>query len=420
MRRQTGAEGGPVESSPRLRGHTLMSALTVGVTALGCSGDAGGGRAWAGTVETLPSGAVHVVSPDEGLWPEGSEWRLEEDLRIGSFQTEGPDLFGQIADVTIDSAQRILVLEQQSNELRVFTSEGSHVRTIGREGAGPGELRLTAAARVFIEPSGRIWIANSGNQRWDLFSPEGDPLATTPSGPFLGRTFMGRDGTFYQWTVELNADGGVSRRVVSHMEIQGDSLVLIDTFDTPEISDGEVVRVSLSVGERTVQGRVPLPLTHRPSWRLDPSGHFWVDRGDGYRLLALSPEHDTIRIIERSYDPVPITSGEVDEAMEQFETGRFAGGAANMVRSRIPDHHAAINRFMTDELGNLWVRRVLGADLIAWEVFDADGRFLGAVQSDIDLSRLTVHVITPDRVYGVFRDDLDVQYVVRLRILKSD
>lgn len=420
MRPQTGAKGFPVDSRARLRGHTLMSALTVGVTALGCSRDAGGGPAWAGTVETLPSGAVHVISPDEGLWPEGSEWRLEEDLRIGSFQSEGPDLFGQIADVTVDRAQRIFVLEQQSHELRVFTSEGSHVRTIGREGAGPGELRLSTAAGVFIEPSGRIWIANSGNQRWDLFSPEGDPLATTPGGFFLGRTFMARDGTFYQWTLELNADGGVSRQVISHKEIQGDSLVLVDTFDPPEVSDGEVVAVSFSAGERTVQGRVPVPLTHRPSWTFDPRGHFWVDQGDGYRLVALSPENDTIRIMERSYDPVPITSVEVDQAMEQFETGRFAGDGANMDRSRIPDHHAAINQFMTDELGNLWVRRVLGAGFIAWEVFDTDGRFLGAVRSDIDLRRLTVHVITPDTVYGVFRDDLDVQYVVRLRILKSD
>ena len=134
----------------------------------------------------------------------------------------------------------------------------------------------------------------------------------------------------------------------------------------------------------------------------------------------MSPEHDTIRIIERSYAPVPITSVEVDEAMVQFETGRFAGGGANMDRSMVPDHHAAINGFMADELGNLWVRRVLGADLIGWEVFDTEGKFLGAVRSDIDLSRLTIRVITPDRVYGVFRDDLDVQYVVRLRILKPD
>lgn len=146
----------------------------------------------------------------------------------------------------------------------------------------------------------------------------------------------------------------------------------------------------------------------------------WVDPDAGYRLVALSPEHDTIRIIERRYTPVPITSVEVDEAMVPFETGRFAGGDADMDRSRIPGHHAAINGFKTDELGNLWVRRVLGADLIGWEVFDTEGKFLGAVQSDIDLSRLTIKVITPDRLYGVLRDDLDVQYVVRLRILKPD
>ena len=98
---------------------------------------------------------------------------------------------------------------------------------------------------------------------------------------------------------------------------------------------------------------------------------------------------------------------------------RYSGTGIDVDRSRIPDHHPAIDTYRTDAEGNLWVRRDLGGELIAWEVFDEGGRFLGAVESDLDLDRLTVHEITSDAVYGVFRDDLDVQYVVRLRIQKG-
>ena len=53
-----------------------------------------------------------------------------------------------------------------------------------------------------------------------------------------------------------------------------------------------------------------------------------------------------------------------------------------------------------------------GAD--DWDVFDADGRFLGVVTMP---DRFAPRLLAGNLVYGVWRDDLDVQYVVRLRIV---
>jgi hypothetical protein len=49
-----------------------------------------------------------------------------------------------------------------------------------------------------------------------------------------------------------------------------------------------------------------------------------------------------------------------------------------------------------------------------WDVFDAQGRFLGVVNTP---AGFTPRVFGGDKIYGVWRDELDVQYVVRLRIV---
>jgi hypothetical protein len=48
-----------------------------------------------------------------------------------------------------------------------------------------------------------------------------------------------------------------------------------------------------------------------------------------------------------------------------------------------------------------------------WDVFDRQGRFLGVLTMP---SRFQPLRVVDDRVYGVQRDELDVQHVVRLRV----
>lgn len=423
MRRDVVMRRFPKGGARRRGGRSVICVLALAAVPVtwSCAGDASVEGAWGGTVDTLAGGGIRVVSPDKGLWSEGAEWRVEEDLRIGSLQSEGPDMFGEIADLAVDGAGKIFVLEQQAHELRVFDADGSYIRTIGREGAGPGELNLGFGGEVFIKASGRIWINNFRNRRWELFSTEGEPMASTPmmGRVMVSNTVMGKDGVFHERGRVRPTNGGESRPVIIRKQVRGDSLVVLDTIDAPRLPEGEAIQASLSSGGRMVQIILPVPFVHQPRWSFDPAGYFWVAPDDGYRLLALSPDLDTLRIIERLFEPVPVTSAEIDEITKRYMNEVLAGTGVTIDRSRIPDHHPAIDTYQTDADGNLWVRRSLGGDLIAWEVFDEDGRFLGKVESDLDLERLTVHEITSDAVYGVFRDDLDVQYVVRLRIRKG-
>ena len=49
-----------------------------------------------------------------------------------------------------------------------------------------------------------------------------------------------------------------------------------------------------------------------------------------------------------------------------------------------------------------------------WDVFDSEGRYLGVVT----MPRLfTPKIFRGDKIYSIWRDEFDVQYVVRLRIV---
>jgi len=138
-----------------------------------CGGD-GGGDAGA-VVDTLASGAVRVRNSGR---PAVAPWHLAEDLRIGSVDSDGPDQFGHVRDVTADALGRIYVLDSQAKEVRVFEPNGRHLRTIGREGEGPGEL--AHPIRLEWGPEGALWIVDFGNRRYEVFDTTGTRLTSRP------------------------------------------------------------------------------------------------------------------------------------------------------------------------------------------------------------------------------------------------
>ena len=68
----------------------LLAVASVLVVA--CAGDSA--KDWAGTIDTLPSGVIHVSNPEEGLWDTSPLWQLTEVSKIGTRHGSGPAMFG--------------------------------------------------------------------------------------------------------------------------------------------------------------------------------------------------------------------------------------------------------------------------------------------------------------------------------------
>lgn len=370
------------------------------------------------TVDTLANGAVHVVSRPEGAWAlEGVEpWRVVEDVRIGVLEGEAPYRFGSARDVIPDALGRIWVLDSQAFELRLFDRDGGFVRTVGREGDGPGEFGFNPCA--FPGPEGEIWVESG--RRWQRFDTAGSLLGSQPTTSRVGcaiRRWLS-SGRFLAATSELDPETRESRSLyLDHRRAESGSVTPVDTFPSPPQPEAPTVSWVNAAGRRLVT--LYVPFAHSPMRALGPHGHVWITDGGGeYRIRRQSLTGDTLLVVERPYEPVPIPDS--IRARELDDLDRFEGLTleTGFDLDDVPRVFPPFDRFTVASDGTLWVRRQLEGGMYGVDVFALDGRFLGPVDVPPDFGRMTIHEITPDYMYGTARDDLDVQYVVRLAIVK--
>ena len=109
-------------------------------------------------------------------------WALDTVLTLGGlFATEEAQRFGGVGAVVANAQGNIFVGDVIRNEILVFTPTGEHLRTIGREGAGPGEYRSPRSLGVLGDT---LAVSDPINLRLGLFISTGPGSA---NGPF-GRT----------------------------------------------------------------------------------------------------------------------------------------------------------------------------------------------------------------------------------------
>lgn len=96
---------------------------------------------------------------------------FEEVFRVGSFDGDVWETFGDIAGVSFDAAGNLYVLDRQANQITVIDSQGQFVRTIGQPGEGPGEFRMAMGFTAM--PDGQVVVADLGHRAFQMFDADG-------------------------------------------------------------------------------------------------------------------------------------------------------------------------------------------------------------------------------------------------------
>jgi hypothetical protein len=183
-----------------------------------------------------------------------------------------------------------------------------------------------------------------------------------------------------------------------------------------------------------------------PSFGMDGAGNFYVARGYPYRIDVYDPDARLIQGVSREYDPIPITAADVDElkrlvsAVYDTMNTRNPNEQRRRILARVDEQatfprvsfRAPLRELLVAEDGAFWVERADDASpaqleyehyygypnratgrSTRWDLFDADGRFLGSVALPRTFNPMHV---TERSVTGVLKDELDVEYVVRFRV----
>lgn len=413
----------------------LAAVLASGIAMLGAAACGGGGEdGWAGTV-TDSAGIELVQNPATGTWGEASSWQLVEDLRIGTAEGEAEYQFGLIlpgGSLAVLSDGRIVVLDAQGQHLKVYAPDGTYERTIGRGGSGPGEIGNASQSSIMRLPGDTLQVNDFGNQRVSFYLADGTYVRSYPLDLTRGIPVRWDQGGSLMPLAQLrqiafpgapaptdSMDAIVEARTDGTL---GDTLMRIPTGRTFSFSGGA------------------------PEWNFFVPEPVWSIVGDNvlygindtYRIGVYNADGTLARIITKPFTQVPITDGEEETMREGFRKLVVAQGAPPQVaaqlardRVRFHDFYPAYAQIFEGPDGTVMTQLFQPVSTLSevereafdfqtgalgsrqWDVFDPAGRYLGVVEMPL---RFQPILIEGNAIYGIQRDDLDVQYVVRLRV----
>ena len=418
------------------RASAVLSALVLSAIAGACSTseDSDDSLAWVAVHDTIGDTVV-VRTVSGSVWGDTAE--LVPEVSIGML--EGPEeyMLGSIVSLAEGADGTIYAMDRQVPALRVYNSDGTYRTTFGRPGDGPGEYESPDGG-LNVLSDGRVLLRDPANARIQVYSPAGEPLAEWRiRGGFNTSARMIVDTLDRAYTIILlDTEADVMDWRSGLVQIlpdgtPGDTLIAPDTgFEGSRIEARFTSEGGNSVSVNNV------PFTPDEDTTLSPYGYFIHGISTDYSLTLDRPQ-GPLRIT-KDFTPVPVAGGEKAEEeafatrdMRQTEPGwRWDGDP-------IPDHKPPYRDFYAGEDGTVWVRVSQPAerradpgydrsepDAIAdewhepwlFDVFDEDGRYLGAVRAPDGFSSRPRPVFTRDRVLGTLRDEYDVESIVRFRV----
>ena len=359
-----------------------VSACFALLSLVACAADGGGSAGPPATVDTLAGGVVRTVSSAPA---EPGRWRLEPVLRIQPPEGSPGELF-EPGDLAITTDGGVLVAESREAAVKVFDAEGTYVRTIGRDGAGPGEFRsawLAVRGDTLLVQDPQLARAST------FLISDGTLLAThATAGRYWAPVGIdGRHRAVIRMVDDESADSsmGPAQRFL-RLAFRGTPL---DTVAVPyRASDGEAAVWRVQSGDRLL-GTVRVPLVARDEQQADPAGGFVTAWTGAYVLRVSRDGRDTAELFGRLFEPEPVSSGDkvtiARARARELDFGPSGPPPEALERAftvdKIPDVRPPFEQFHLDPAGRTWVRRTLAdSSFVTFDVFGADRRWLDVVQ----------------------------------------
>jgi len=354
-------------------------------------------NSWQGS-EIQKDGVSHMMNPATPT-EDPVSMKLEELWRVSGDDSEDY-LFGVLIRIASDDRGNIYVLDSQLNQVLVFSADGQYIRSIGRQGEGPGEFNRPSD--LFITPDGNVAVMQGMPGKIVLMTPEGEPMGNHP--------------------VPEAEDGGM--QMFSAGRPAGDRLVLsAERFSRRE--DGMTISTALigidNAGEQVAtyfeqqDKRDFAHLTFEEkkmrnnavTWSAAADGHVYVsDNFDAYDIDVYAPDGTLERVIEREYESRVRSPEEIEENTPRVMIR--SGNQTQRPEVKASEMDRDIQEIYPRDDGTLWVLSSHGAfdapegAIATFDVFDTDGKFMRRVtlEGEGSYKKDGLHFVN-DRLYVV-------------------
>lgn len=370
---------------------------------------------WETTIDTLDSGAIHVVHTPP---PHAEAWFLEEVLRVGTADEEGPSSFARLHGLVVLDDQRFAVLDGITQDVRVFSADGTPAAVHGKKGSGPGEFET--AFGLMRDSRGHLWVPDYRNARMTVLDPDVGLLRSKPlrvlSRGFVWSGAMMNGDRLWKPSISI----GPPRTNI--MRVFDSEVELIDSLplrpDPPVDRDNPPGAFRWEAPDGRSGGYAAVPFYPSTKTVIDPAGAIWsTGYGDpSYRIVRWVPGGDTTLILETNRESAQIPTTERDSAIAQVREYLADVGGAEQDWSKVPTAYPAITGLFLSEAGDLWVETREGENEV-FDVYDRSGKYQKTVVNSLNTTSWLKPVVRGNDLWAVVEDEMGVQFVVRGRLV---
>lgn len=370
------------------------------------------------------SAGTEMVRNTGYAWKPGQEWRIDPEPFLDIPPAGAGYELNRISFMARLPNQGVVLANRGSNQLLVFDGSGHLRRTVGRQGAGPGEF--AGIGMVQLVHADTVVVYDFTLRRLSFFRSTGDLVADLPSPPndsAIVLTPFGRlaDGTWLETanpSYPSSTPPGV--RVDSFKVFRVDhSLTTVLALVAMVPTSPMLVLVPPGYPERRTTTN--LPFTMGASFLVHDSLLYLVHLQDGM-TERINPRTGQRMIIELGLPLAPVTpkdlARERDEERQQTPPDQQGLLEEKYRHPAIPKTKPLLALARIDSEGYLWLRRwEVGADSrVTYIIVAPDGELLGEVAAP---PGLRVMAIEPDAVIGIYRDADDLESVRSYRLTRT-
>ena len=313
---------------------------------------------------TVPRDGVETLRLDE-LWRRGGD---DDDV-----------LFGVLLKALADEQGNIYLLDNQLAEVQVFSPDGEYLKTLSREGDGPGEVR--APTDMLWMPDGTLGIVQTFPGRIIQVDKAGEPA---------GQFKTGAEGAIIA-VVEARSQGGNLVMGVIDIEVTGggagqDRHIFLGSYDA---AGNELCRyagfdVHWDFPNVVFREREQYFMLFG-RWDVAADGRvIAVPKFDEYVFNVYAPDGTLERVVSRAFEPytrddedLALINGMMEGASRQFPFP---------IETEIEKHEQPVAQLVARPDGETWIVSARGVRsqpegvLATWDVFDAAGLFVRQVR----------------------------------------
>lgn len=335
--------------------------------------------------------------------------RLTDDLVIGGDSSDPNALFYRPSSVVAAEDGTIYVADSGNKRIQVFGPDGEHLRSMGREGQGPGEFR---SLRQITIAGDFLVVYDSTMRRMSVWTLDGEYVDDhlLASRNFLIAAQGLADGSFVSNFTDMTS--GQSSVTVARHWIEGAELSpFVDIAVPPPF----VIRSGVTSARDAVRGSIATLDYPRLIHAVGNRDRVFVSPVHEYQVLAFSGSGETLWALRVAWPRPPIPDTEKQSRIDRLTSD---GDETVSIDDFDWPPYWAVESLQTDGTGNLYVFPAVPVEgdeppeVLPVDVYSPEGDFLVA-----GFVPHTWSYALGDYVYGLRRDEREEIVVVRYRLV---